>query len=175
MYRTDTLSPTTTIMDNMALYGATRNPEYRPLPELEAIELVIGSMMEATAALVSDTSLEDDPQELLWSQVNMIQRQLDFIEKKLDDNELDQRVAQREQDGSEVKSLELGQLTHQGQTLIEQRDTYEEIRDCAAEHYKCHHRISMASTRRFKSLTQENNRLDDRQPRFHFSSEVQRE
>ena len=60
------------------------------------------------------------------------------IERQLDDNEQAQRRLQREQDGTEVKSVELENLTAQGQTLIERRDAFELMRDQAADHYEQH-------------------------------------
>ncbi|TIX66528.1 MAG: DUF2493 domain-containing protein, partial [Mesorhizobium sp.] len=55
-----------------------------------------------------------------------------------DDNEQAQRRSQREQDGSEVKSVELERLTAEGRTLIERRDVFELMRDEAAKHYGHH-------------------------------------
>ncbi|MFN5281611.1 DUF2493 domain-containing protein, partial [Bradyrhizobium sp.] len=58
------------------------------------------------------------------------------IERELDDNEQAQRRSQREQDGSEVKSVELERLIAEGQTLIERRDAFELMRDEAAEQFE---------------------------------------
>jgi hypothetical protein len=82
---------------------------------------------------LSDTRLEPDLENLLWSTVNVFQRAIDRIERELDANEVAQQHSQREQDGSEVKSVELERLTAEGQTLIERRNAFELMRDQAEE------------------------------------------
>ena len=89
---------------------------------------------------LSDTRLEPDLEDLLWSTVNLFHRATGRIERELDDNELAQQRSQREQDGSEVKSVELERLTAEGQTLIERRNAFELMRDQAAEHFERHTR-----------------------------------
>jgi hypothetical protein len=73
---------------------------------------------------------------LLWSAVNLFHRAVDRIERDLDDNEQAQRKSQREQNGSEVKSVELERLTAEGVTLIERRNCMELFRDQAAERFE---------------------------------------
>ena len=60
------------------------------------------------------------------------------IERELDDNEQAQKRSQREQDGSEIRSVELERLTSEGQTLIERRDSMEFFRDQAADQFERH-------------------------------------
>ena len=73
---------------------------------------------------LSDTRLEPDLEDLLWSTVNLFHRATDRIERELDDNEQAQRKSQREQNGSEVRSVELERLTAEGITLIERRNCH---------------------------------------------------
>ena len=68
--------------------------------------------------------------------VNLFHRRLDRIERDLGDNEQAQRRLQCEQDGSEVKSVELERLIRQGRTLIERRNGFEFFRDHATELYE---------------------------------------
>jgi hypothetical protein len=70
---------------------------------------------------------------LLWSFANIFHRKIDRVETELDTNEQAQRRSQLEQDGSEIRSVELEQLTAQGISLIERRNAFEFCRDCAAE------------------------------------------
>ncbi|RWH49061.1 MAG: DUF2493 domain-containing protein, partial [Mesorhizobium sp.] len=84
------------------------------------------------------TRLEPDLDDLLWSVTNVFHRAVLRIERQLDDNEQAQRRLQREQDGTEIKAVELENLTAQGQTMIERRDTFELMRDQAAERYEQH-------------------------------------
>ena len=67
-------------------------------------------MFDALVATLTDTRLEPDLPDLLWSLVNLFHRRIDRIERALDANECDQRRSQREQDGSEVRSVELERL-----------------------------------------------------------------
>ena len=60
------------------------------------------------------------------------------IERALDDNEDQQRKSQAEQDGSEVRSVELERLLAQGLNLIERRDAFELLRDEAALLFERH-------------------------------------
>ena len=85
-----------------------------------------------------DTRLEPDLEDLLWSTVNLFHRAIDRIERDLDDNEQAQRRSQKEQDGSEVRSVELERLTAQGLTLIERRNAMECFRDQAADQFERH-------------------------------------
>ena len=87
---------------------------------------------------MSDTRLEPDLEDLLWSTVNLFHRATDRIERELDDNEQAQRKSQREQNGSEVRSVELERLTAEGITLIERRNCLELFRDQAIEHFELH-------------------------------------
>ncbi|KAB2851201.1 MAG: DUF2493 domain-containing protein, partial [Sphingopyxis terrae] len=52
------------------------------------------------------------------------------------DNEQAQRRSQTEQDGSEVKSVELERLTARGVSLIERRSAFESFRDVAADQFE---------------------------------------
>jgi hypothetical protein len=87
---------------------------------------------------LSDTRLEPDLEDLLWSTVNLFHRAVDRIGRELDDNEQAQQKSQREQNGSEVRSVELERLTAEGITLIERRNSMELFRDQAAERFEVH-------------------------------------
>jgi hypothetical protein len=52
-----------------------------------------------------------DLEDLLWSTVNLFRRAVDRIERELDDNEQAQLCSQSEQDGSEIRAVELERLT----------------------------------------------------------------
>src|ERR1700758_5064014 len=86
--------------------------------------------------MLTGTRLEDDLADLLWSFVNLFHRKLARIERELDLNEQAQRKGQAEQDGSEVKSVELERLIAQGLSLIERRNAFEFLREYAAELYE---------------------------------------
>src|SRR5271169_6656799 len=131
-----TASATAYLLDELALHGhrsGQDEPDPRPLPEPDAVYGQIGAAVEAIAVMLTGTRLEDDLADLLWSFVNLFHRRTDRIERELDTNEQAQRRGQAEQDGSEVKSVELERLIGQGISLIERRNAFEFARDHAAE------------------------------------------
>lgn len=134
-------SPTDHVLAELQLYGYRPfqdEPDPRPLPEGRIVAGAISDIFDALITTLEDTRLEPDLDDLLWSAVNLFHRATDRIERELDDNEQAQRRAQREQDGSEVKSVELETLIAEGRTLIERRDAFELMRDQAAEHFERH-------------------------------------
>lgn len=132
-------SPTAHLLDELQLYGYRPHrdePDPRPLPEADHAMAEIGACVESLTALLAETRLEDDLADLLWSFVNIFQRKIATIERQLDDNEQAQRQSQKEQDGSEVRSVELERLVAEGVSLIERRHAFEAFRDFAAEHFE---------------------------------------
>jgi hypothetical protein len=79
-----------------------------------------GAVADTFGALVStlsDTRLEPDLDHLLWSTVNLFHRAGDYVEREPADNEQAHLHSQKEQDGSEIRSVELEGLTAEGLTL----------------------------------------------------------
>jgi hypothetical protein len=129
-------SPTAHLLDELALFGyrpGGDEPDPRPLPEPDIAQSQLAAMFDAFGTMLADTRLEDQLPDLLWSFVNLFHRRIDHIERALDDNEQAQRRSQSEQNGSEVKSVELEALICRGQSLIERRNAFEFFRDHAAE------------------------------------------
>ena len=136
-----TSSPTDRVLAELQLYGYRPfqdEPDPRPLPEAQAVAGAIADIFDALVASLGDTRLEPDLENLLWSTVNTFHRTIGRIERELDDNEQAQRRSQKEQDGSEIRSVELERLTAEGQTLIERRNSMEFFRDQAAEQFGRH-------------------------------------
>lgn len=132
-------SSTAHVLNELRLFGyhpCADEPDPRPMPELDRAEQEITICTEALANLVTDTPLENDLDDLLWSFTNLFHRKITCLDRTLDDNERAQRRAEQEQDGSEVKSVELERLTAQGIALIERRNAFESFRDIAAERYE---------------------------------------
>ncbi len=131
-------SPTAHVLQALQLYGYRPfedEPDPRPLPEGDRVAGAIADIFDALISTFLDTRLEPDLDNLLWSTVNLFHRATDRIERELDDNEQAQRRLQCEQDGGEVKSVELERVTAEGRTLLERRDAFELMRDQAAGHY----------------------------------------
>ena len=124
------------LLDEIALYGlrpGEDEPDRRPLPEAGDCRNALSDAFDIFAGLFAGTRLEDDAEDLLWSLVNLFHRKIDRVQRRLDDNEDAQRRSQREQDGSEIRSVELERLLAQGLTLLEQRNAFEFLRETAAE------------------------------------------
>src|SRR5439155_5994682 len=134
-------SPTDHVLSELQLFGYRPfddEPDPRPLPEGKMIAGAVADIFDALVATLSDTRLEPDLDDLLWSTVNLFHRAVDRIERQLDDNEHAPQRSQREQNGSEVRSVELERLTVEGITLIERRNSMELFRDQAAERFEVH-------------------------------------
>src|SRR6266436_2589151 len=134
-------SATEHVLSELQLFGYRPfddQPDPRPLPEGKMITGAVADIFDALVATLSDTRLEPDLEDLLWSTVNLFHRATDRIGRQLDDNEQAQRKSQREQNGSEVQSVELERLTAEGITLIERRNCLELFRDQAIERFEVH-------------------------------------
>ncbi|SDR44636.1 Protein of unknown function [Rhizobiales bacterium GAS113] len=134
-------SPTEHVLTELQLYGFRPfqdEPDPRPLPEANMIAGAAADIFDALIATLADTRLEPDLEDLLWSAVNLFHRAVERIERELDDNEQAQRRSQKEQDGSEVRSVELERLIVEGITLIERRNSMELFRDQAADQFERH-------------------------------------
>jgi hypothetical protein len=134
-------SPTATILAELQLYGFRPfedEPDPRPLPEAHRVTGALADIFDALVSTLQDTRLEPDLEDLLWSTVNLFHRAADRIERELDDNEQAQKRSQREQDGSEVRSVELERLLAEGLTLIERRNAFELMRDTASDLFETH-------------------------------------
>jgi hypothetical protein len=131
VYEQHAASATDHVLTELQLHGYRPfqdEPDPRPLPEARNITGAVADIFDALVATLSDTRLEPDLEDLLWSTVNLFHRANGRIARELDENEQAQRRCQREQDG----------LTAEGMTLIERRTVMEFFRDQAAEHFARH-------------------------------------
>jgi hypothetical protein len=131
-----TSSPTDRFIYEMQIYGHRPfqdEPDPRPLPEEPVVEASLTAIFDALFEMLGDTRLEPDLEDLLWSTVNLFHRAGERIQRELERNEEAQRTGQREQDGSEVKSVELERLIAEGITMLERRNSFEFMRDFAAD------------------------------------------
>jgi len=129
------------VLQEMQLYGYRPfedEPDQRPLPDGRIAEGAIADIFDALVSCLSDTRIEPDLEDLAWNVVNVFQRAGERIERELDDNEQAQKRLQRQQDGSEVKSVELERKIAEGITMIERRDTMELFRDAGADQFRLH-------------------------------------
>ena len=134
-------SPTDHVLTELQLYGHRPfqdEPDPRPLPEAQTITGAVVDIFDALVSTLTETRLEPDLEELLWSTVNLFHRATHRIERELDANEQAQRRSQKEQNGSEVRSVDLERLVAEGLTLIERRNALELFRDQAADRFEVH-------------------------------------
>ncbi|NJO54252.1 MAG: DUF2493 domain-containing protein [Bacteroidales bacterium] len=134
-------SPLDHALAELQLFGVRPfedEPDSRPLPEPRLVAGAVADIFDALVVALRDTRLEPDLDDLLWSTVNLFHRAVQRIERTLDDNEQAQKRSQTEQDGSEVRSVELERLIAEGVTLIERRNVMEAFRDHAAELFERH-------------------------------------
>ena len=129
-------SPTDRVIYEMQIYGHRPfqdEPDPRPLPEEPVVQSALTAIFDALFEMLGDTRLEPDLEDLFWSIPNLFHRAGERIQRELDRNEEAQRTGQREQDGSEVKSVELERHIAEGITLLERRNAFEFMRDYAAD------------------------------------------
>ncbi len=129
------------LLQEMQLYGHRPfedEPDHRPLPDARTAGGAIADIFEALVSALIDTRIEPDLEDLAWGIVNVFHRAGERIERELDDNERAQKRLQHEQDGSEVRSVELEKRIAEGVTMIERRDTMEFFRDAAADQFRTH-------------------------------------
>lgn len=134
-------SPTAEIVERLELHGYRPSPgehDPRPAPDDIAIEAGLTDVFDALVVMLQGTCLEADLDDLLWSTANLFHRAGDRLNRSLDLNEDAMRRGQQEQDGSEVRSVELERLLEQGHVLVERRDALQTMRDRAAELYESH-------------------------------------
>ena len=132
-------SPTDRVLTELQLHGYRPfqdEPDHRSLPEATTIAGAVADIFDALVATLSDTRLESDLADLLWSTVNLFHRAADRVQRALDDNEDAQKRSQKAQDGSEIRSVELERLLAEGLSLIERRNGMEIFRDVAADQFE---------------------------------------
>lgn len=138
--RAETVS-TAHLLDELQLYGyhpADGELDPRPLPDAPALQGGLTDAFDALVVAFAGTRLEPDLEGLLWGHVNLFHRKIERLQRDLDANEQAQRRSQQEQDGSEIRSVELERLVAQGLSLIERRNAFEFCREQAAELFESH-------------------------------------
>jgi hypothetical protein len=134
-------SSTAAVIAELQLFGYRPHedePDPRPLPDETTVRAAMIDIFDALVSTLNDTRLEPDLENLLWGTVNLFHRAADRAQRALDDNEDRQRRSQDEQDGSEIRSVELERLTAEGISTIERRNAFEFMRDHAAELFQLH-------------------------------------
>ncbi len=132
-------SATARVVEELELFGfhpSADEPDPRPLPDTELAAGAISDIFDILAGAFRDTRLEPDLGDLLWCLTDLFHKKAARVQRQLDENEDRQKRSQEEQDGSEVRSVELERLIEQGQAIIERRSQFEQMRDLAAERFE---------------------------------------
>ena len=133
------LSPTARVIEELQVHGYHAHedePDPRPLPDADQLDQGLDLLFEGLSAALTGSRFEDDLDDLAWHLADLFHRKAARVQRSLDDNEDRQRRSQGEQDGSEVRSVELERLIAEGQTLLERRQVFEYLRDRSGEHYQ---------------------------------------
>ena len=140
---TASASPTATVCENMALFGAS--PERGELDsrviwdEDDAIDALGEAIRVIVHGITVDgTQMADEREALLWGFVNCLHAQVTRLDRTVDRIVPEMRDLERAQDGTEVKAHELETLTDRAQNLGDRRDAFEKLRDIAADAYRVH-------------------------------------
>ncbi len=132
-------SPTARVLEDLALYGyrpLPGEPDPRPLPDPDQLAAAVSDLFDILAAALRDTKLETDLEDLLWGLTDLFHKKAARLASLLDGNGDKQKRSAEEQDGSEVRSVELERLLAQGEELGERHDAIEELRNLAAERFE---------------------------------------
>ncbi len=132
-------SPTARVLEDLALYGyrpLPGEPDPRPLPDPDQLAAAVSDLFDILAAALRDTKLETDLEDLLWGLTDLFHKKAARLASLLDGNGDKQKCSAEEQDGSEVRSVELERLLAQGEELGERHDAIEELRNLAAERFE---------------------------------------
>ncbi len=134
-------SATATVCENAALYGATPGRDEFDTREVWDEDDALDAVSEAFRILSEGVApdgyqMADERESLLWGFVNMLDAQTNRLDRAADKLMPDLRDLQRDQDGTEIKSLELELTTDRAQNLTARRDAFETLRNEAAEAYR---------------------------------------
>src|SRR5215831_15367978 len=122
---------TSQVLEHAQLYGyrpSQDEPDPRPTPSDQTITKAVEDIFNILSFAFCDSGLESDLNNVLWGTVNQFHHTAQRVARELDRNEQAQRSARNEQDGSEVKSVELERLIAYGRSLSERRDALETLR-----------------------------------------------
>ncbi len=133
------VSQTEHALQHLKLFGPVFGDDEidtRPLPDDRMLEGTIAEMFGALDFCLKDSPLETDREGLLWGLVNLFHRAAERLEQQLDDNTVAQRTIHDQQNGSEVKAVELERLIDKGRALLAHHEAIETLRDHASGYFQ---------------------------------------
>ena len=133
-----TYSSTASLCDTLALFGNTPADVLMTFdaPDQEDSQALTARMMDALMTLCVDTCSELDSQDLLWNIVNIFHAKAMKLEREIDAKMLEIQKLSREQDGSEIASGQLEEVTDTAHGLQRRLTGAEVMREAAAKHFE---------------------------------------
>ena len=110
--------PTARVHRAISNFTATSHPQASPIPARcpipASFDGAISDIFDILAGAFQDTRLEPDLDDLLWHLTDLFHKKSARVQRQLEDNEDRQKRSQQEQDGSEIRSVELERLIAPG-------------------------------------------------------------
>jgi len=129
-------SATARIMADLALFGPGRIPiEDDPLPETRDFADGVAGLIATLAEAFDGSAMEAHLEDLAWGLVNLFHRKIDRLERELRVAESECRTLIKDQDGSEVRSVELERATDKAKALAEHIAEFETMRERLADEF----------------------------------------
>lgn len=135
----DPESSTARVVENLSIYGHTLEygePEYRLMPDAKDLAHLSTALFSAITGTLEGTALEPELPSILWSLTDAVSRQAVRMRRQIDDNEVRQKALVAEQDGSEVKDVELQRVLQDGHLKQDKEAGFENWRDSLAEEFE---------------------------------------
>lgn len=129
-------SATQEIMDNLALYGCPDIPlESDPLMDEHNCGAAANELLSTVFGAFENTPMERYSEDIGWGIVNVFHRARTRLSDRIDEMEVSQRQVLRDQDGSEVLSVELETTTARLRALQEHSELFDDMIDILCEQY----------------------------------------
>ena len=128
-----TTSHTAYILEQMETY--TGPIEGAPAPDPLALDAAAREIMHILDGVLQGRHMEERAAGLLWQIVNVFHREGESLALRLDAHILRLRELQAEQDGSEVKSVDLENALAEAHLLESRSDAMREMREAAADQF----------------------------------------
>ena len=118
------------------------------MPDPDHLAAAVSDLFDILSGLLRDTKLEADLEDLLWGLTDLFHKKAARVQSLLDGNGDKQKRSAEEQDGSEVRSVELERLLAQGEELIERHKRHRGAQEPRRRTLRGRNRLRLAAARR---------------------------
>lgn len=128
---------TAQVMGNIAnaIAPTVLGHDQRDLPEADMCQNAISDITDILTGLLANTRMAGELDNILWQLTNVFHRRMTKLDAAFDEMVYEIRQAIPQQDGSEIKSQQLEDLTDNAKETQQYRDVFETLRDAAADSY----------------------------------------